>query len=235
MATSGTYSYNITADGLITDALRGLSVLEEGVSATTAQINDSLPACEMYLKSLSKYGLNLWTIHNEGETVPLVSGQNSYNVPVDTNKKGLKILEVVYRDSEGSDTKMIPLTREEYWNLSDKTSSGEPTQFFYDPNSQSTSKMYVWPTPDAISDDGTLRVVYQHHIEDINLAGNNIAVPTEWLETIKYGIMVRLAPMYGYPVQERSLLLREYREMLKESLDWDTEQESIYLQPADKS
>ena len=35
--------------------------------------------------------------------------------------------------------------------------------------------------------------------------------------------------MYGYPVQERNLLLQEYNQMLKDSLDWDTEQESIYF------
>jgi len=227
MATTNTYAYNITAAGLITDALRGLGVIEEGGTASSAQLADCLPSFEMYLKSLAKYGINLWTINNESEEITLSTPTVAYQL---TNP-ALKILECVYRDSSGNDTPMIALTRDEYWSLNDKDSTGEPTQYFFDPNSQAASKIYVWPAPDATADDGTIRVVYQHYIEDITSTSNNIDVPSEWLETIKYGLMTRLAPMYGYPVQERNLLLKEYRVMLKENLDWDTEQESIYLQP----
>lgn len=230
MATSGTYTYNISAQDLLTDVLRTLSVLEEGSVATTTQFNDSLPAMEMYLKGLSKYGLNLWTINSESESVSLVAGTSVYTVPSDGHR-GLKILEAVYRDTEDTDIPLRPLSRQEYWNLGTKVTTGEPTQFFYDPNSQSTSKMYIWPVPDTAAATGTLRVVYQSHIEDITSGTNTIDIPVEWLETIKYGIATRLAPMYGYPVQERNLLLREYEKMLKESLDWDTEQESIFLMP----
>lgn len=233
MGTSNTYSYNITASGLITDALRTLSVLEEGGEASATQITDSLPAFEMYLKSMSKYGLNLWTINNISETITLIAGQDLYGVPASSGK-GLKMVEAVYRSSDGSDVPLRALSREEYWNLGDKTTTGEPTQYFYDPSSfdlSSISLLYIWPVPDANAATGTIQAVYQKYIQDIADSANTINVPQEWLETIKYGLAVRLAPMYGYPVQERNLLLREYQQMLKESLDWDTEQESIYLQP----
>lgn len=230
MATSTTYDYNPTGAVLITDVLRLLGVLEEGNSASAAQITDSLPAFEMYVKGLSKYGLNLWTINSEGESITLVDGTASYA----TTNRPLKILECYYRDSDGNDTTMIPLTREEYWNLSDKDQSGQPTQFFFDPQDDGTdtsNTIYVWPVPDANFAD-ELYVVYQTHIKDVSDAldgTEEINVPQEWLETVKYGLATRLAPMYGYPVQERNLLLKEYQQMLKESLDWDTEQESIYL------
>lgn len=233
MATTGTYTYNPTGTILINDALRALGVLEEGVSATTAQITDSLPAFEMYIKSLTKYGLNLWTTATHQETV--VSGTYSFSP---TNKYS-KITDMVYRNSSGNDLVMHPLTREEYWSINDKDQSGEPNQYYYDPQETAAlSTIYVWPAPDATAATATsyFEVVGQILFEDVSssttTAAETIGIPQEWLETIKYGLATRLAPMYGYPVQERNLLLREYNQMLKENLDWDTEQESIFLQPA---
>jgi hypothetical protein len=234
MATTGTYTYNITGEDLIEDALRLLGVLEEGGTISTAQITDSLPAFEMYLKSMTKYGLNLWTINSQGEQITLVDGTSSYK----TTNPAIKILECYYRDSDGNDSTMIPLTRQEYWNLADKDQSGQPTQYFFDPKDDATdtssNTIYVWPVPDSsFADD--LYVVYQTYIQDASAdtttADEHINVPSEWMETIKYGLATRLAPMYGYPVQERNLLNQEYMLMLKENLDWDTEQESIYLRP----
>lgn len=231
MATTGTYAYNPTVATVITDALRVLGVIEEGKTASSAQITDSLPAFEMYMKGLGKHGLNLWTIATHEETV--VSGTYSF-IPT---KKFLKITDAVYRDYTGEDTTLIPLTREEYWNLSDKDQTGQPTQFYYDPQeSAAESKIYVWPSPDATAATATsyFEITGQILLEDVDSEGSGtytLDVPQEWLETIKYGLATRLAPMYGYPVQERNLLNNEYSLMLKESLDWDTEQESIYLQP----
>ena len=196
---------------------------------SAAQITDCLPAFEMYLKGLGKYGLNLWSI--ETEEITVVSGTYQHA----PTKKFLKITDAVYRDSTGEDTILLPLAREAYWNLADKDQSGQPTQFYYDPQgTAATSSIYVWPAPDSTAATATsyFEITGQVLFEDVGDGTKTLDVPQEWLETIKYGVATRLAPMYGYPVQERNLLLREYNQMLKENLDWDTEQESIFLQPA---
>jgi len=231
MATSGTYTYNPTASVLITDALRYIGAIEEGGTATDSQITDCLPSFEMYIKSLGKYGINLWRISTE--SITLVSGTVSYTPTV----KYLKMTDVIYRDSDGQDNRLIPLTRQEYWDLPDKdSSSSEPTQFYYDPQiSASGSTLYIWPVPDSTGADNgeTLEVTGQLLEQDIGSGSKTIDIPQEWLETIKYGLAVRLAPMYGYPIKERSMLYKEYDVLLRESLMWDTEQESIYFQPSD--
>lgn len=230
MASTGTYTYNPTGSTLIEEALRLLGVLEEGGSVTEAQITDSLPTFEMYVKGLSKYGLTLWTVETQNNT--LVDGTCSY-VPA---KKALNISDIVFRDSDGNDTILIPLTRNEYWDLNDKNQLGQPTQFYYDPQEdQAGSTIVLWPCPDSNNAGNGETIEYKSQIllEDVSstttTATETIDVPQEWLETIKYGLATRLAPMYGYPVQERNLLLQEYNVMLKDSLDWDTEQESIYI------
>ena len=228
MATSGTYTYNISASGLITEALRILGVLEEGSTASSAQLSDSTPAFEMYLKGLGKYGLNLWTTATE--SITLVASDGTYT----PTKKFLKITDLVYRDSSGEDTPLMPLTRDEFWRLSDKDDTGTPTQYYYDlQESQSACVIHIWPYPDSNNSGNgeTIKVTGQRYIEDISDTSNTIDIPQEWLETIKYGLATRLAPMYGYPVQERNLLDKEYSIMLEDSLSWDTEQESIYIQP----
>ena len=231
MATTGTYTYNITAAGMITEALKILGVAEEGVSATQSQITEALPAFEMYIKSLGKYGLNLWTIQTE--SIALTASDYTY---VPTNKF-LKITDLVYRDSSGEDTRMEPLTRQDYWDLPNKTDTSTlPTQFYYDPQrTQSTSTIYIWPAPDSTGAGGTLEVTGQLLFQDVDTAGDgssNIDVPQEWLETITYGLAVRLAPHFGLDMVQRSVLRKEYQQMLQENLAWDTEQESVKFAPS---
>ena len=233
MSTTGTYNYNITAAGMITEALKILGVAEEGVSATSSQITEALPAFEMYIKSLGKYGLELWTIQTE--SITMVASTYSY---VPTNKF-LKLTDVVYRDSSGEDTRMEPLARQEYWDLPNKDdTSSMPTQYYYDPQrTQALSTIYIWPAPDSTGAGSgeTMEVTGQLLFQDIDTAGDgssNIDVPQEWLETITYGLAVRLAPHFGLDMVQRSVLRKEYQQMLQESLSWDTEQESVKFAPS---
>ena len=83
----------------------------------------------------------------------------------------------------------------------------------------------------APRDYGELIISGTVPIDDIVSGANYIALPNEWLETIKYGLAIRLAPMYGYPLQDRYWLSKEYNQLLSENLAFDTEQESIYFQP----
>lgn len=227
MATTGLYNYDPTVSQMVDEALRLISVLEEGVSATATQLADSIPAFEMYIKSLGKYGLNLWAV--ETQSITLASTVNTYTP---TNKI-LLVTDVVYRDSDGLDTTMIGISRQEWWNLSDKNQTGQPTQYYYDTKEDAAeSKLYIWPAPSTShADNGeTVKVTGQILLENVGTAGTaTLDVPQEWLETVKYGLATRLAPMFGYPIQERTLLIQEYNQMLKESLDFDTEHTSIFL------
>lgn len=229
MATTNTYDYNPLASVYIDEALRILGVLEEGASASAGQITDATPTFEMYLKSLTKYGLTIWTIGTQSITT--VAGTCTYTP---TNKFA-KITDAVFRNSDGEDTILINLTREEYWNLADKDQAGQPTQYYYDVGElKGDCTLHLWPCPDSSNagNNETVELTGQLYIEDITTPGSyEIDIPQEWQETIKYGLATRLAPMFGYPVRERTLLLQEYQLMLKENLDWDTEQESVYLRP----
>jgi len=230
MSTSGSVNYNITAEDLITDALRVLGVIEEGGSASTSQKADCLPSFEMYIKGLQVEGLQLWATKSASISLTASDGTYTFSSTGDVTEKALKITDAVLRDTSNVDTTLMPLTREEWWALSDKTTAGFPTQYYYDPQ-LSSGNFNIWPTPDSTAAGYTIEVTYQRPLEDIDTVTNNIDFPQEWLETIKYGLATRLAPMYGYPVRERQMLYQEYALLLKRVLDFDAEQESIYFQP----
>jgi hypothetical protein len=86
-------------------------------------------------------GLNQWTIKQT--TVTCVSGTADYTLDADT----IDILSVVVR-RDNTDYGIERLSRDEYLNIPDKTSTGRPSQFFLD--RQITPVLKVWTTPDLV-------------------------------------------------------------------------------------
>ena len=238
ITTTGTYTYNLTGAEIITEALRVLGVLEEGGSASATQVSDSLPSFELYIKGLANHGLLLWSIANTG--VELVGGQASYELPEytapDTEPLYLPLrIHSAHITSLSGDSSLKLLTIEEYDSIPNKTTQGEPTSFFYGYKTGSSSwfnhRVHLWPVPATAGDPDYLVIRFEKPLEDVGDGTKNINVPPEWLETVKYGLATRLAPMYGYPVQERNLLNNEYKELLQNSLDFNVEVGSVYFQP----
>lgn len=174
MALSGQNKYSLSAGSLITDSLRTLGVIEEGGTASATQITDALPAFEMYLKSLTKYGLNLWTVQEEHvpiipNKVEYIAGEPNADVlssdafPIqDYFNRYTSITEVLYRDTDGNDQKLRGLSREEYYEITDKDAAGTPTQYYFDykigglsssRTGTNPSKLRLWPVSQPISEN----------------------------------------------------------------------------------
>jgi hypothetical protein len=121
------------------------------------------------------------------------------------------------------------LTRQEYNQLGNKTSSGVPVQLYYNPL-LTYGEINVFPVPDAtVAAAYTVKFVYQRPFEDFLISADNPDFPQEWLEALKYGLAVRLAPEYGLPVQERQLLGQEAKAAKDLALSYGTEEGSVYF------
>lgn len=232
MATSGSTDYNIDRNTLIKECLQLVEAIGEGQDPTATQYTDASRTLNLMLKAWQAYGIQLWK--EETISFSLTQGKQSYSIGLsgspDVNEaRPLKILEAVIRDSGDNDTNLIPLTRQEYWNLSDKTTEGFPTQFYYE-KSIPNGTFYIWPTADSTSaGSDTIYIVYQSPIEDVDAATDELDFPQEWYEAVKYGLAVRLAPVYGLDINRWQLLKREADEIIQLALSWDTEQESIFF------
>lgn len=78
MATSGSTDYIVTADDIITDALKVTTVLKVGQAASTDQITDGLRLLNLLAKHWQTDGLQLWA--RKRATILLELNKNTYNL-----------------------------------------------------------------------------------------------------------------------------------------------------------
>jgi hypothetical protein len=193
MAVSGSVDFNLSASEIIVEARRKIGIHDDEEPLENQDLQTGLRTMTMMLKTWQAEGVMCWTM-TEG-TLTLVQSDYDYvfgaggtftTVPLD-------ILDCrITRNS--SSIPMMRLSREDYYNLPDRSSEGYPTQFYYD-RQRSGGTLYVWPAPDASA--GTLNFTYRRLIMDMDASVDNPDVPQEWLDAMVYGLAKRLAENYG--------------------------------------
>lgn len=232
MSTSGTADFATSRYSIITRALRLLGVLASGMSPTTNQTNDAIYALNTLTKAWMADGLSLWAI--KSYTITLVAGTNSYRIgnteDVDTPKP-LKITQALNRNSTSNiDIPMRGLTRQEYNMLGNKTASGNPIQYFYDPQ-RVYGDLYLFPTPTSVeASANTILIYYQRPYEDFKSDTDEPDFPQEWFDALSYGLACRLAPEYGISLQDRKQLWQEMTIIKQEALNFGLEEGSMFFQ-----
>ncbi len=119
-----------------------------------------------------------------------------------------------FRNSDGTDRPVFLRSRDEFMNIPTKTAEGKINQVCYVTNNIDSGTMYVWPTPDSVSD--RLRFSYSRRIQDFDTSTDNADIPVEWLECLTKALMAAVAPAYGKPLQERQLLIADAAQALAE-------------------
>lgn len=232
MATSSSYDFTLTRDELILSSLRLLGVGHRGESVPADEINDASIALNIMLKAWQADGLQLWK--REEQSIPLVASQRVYTLGPTGDvvmQRPMRLLEVVRRDSNNTDVPLNPLSKNEYWGLSSKLSEGTPVSYHYDPQ-LTNGELSVWQVPSTTTAaEYTLEIVYHLPFEDMDSATNNFDCPVEWLEAIKYGLAVRLAPEYGTDMPQYYALRKDFNDIYEKARSWDTEDTSIFFQP----
>jgi len=232
MSRSGSYDFNVTRDELIKAAFRLIGVGHRGESVPADEMNDAAQALNIMLKAWQADGLQLWK--RSEASITLSAGTSTYTLGPTGSivmQRPLRILEAVRRDSSNIDVPLNKLSKNEYWGLSDKSSTGTPVSYHYDPQLDN-GKLYLWQTPNAsAASEYTVEIVYHLPVEDMDSSTNNFDYPVEWLEAIKFGLAIRLAPEYGIDTPYQYRLQGQFDEIYDKALSWDTENTSVYFQP----
>jgi len=139
-----------------------------------------------------------------------------------------RIVECVRRNSSNSDISLFIGSREEYWNLSDKTSTGTPSQIFYD-QSLTNGKLYVYSVPDDSTD--SLEMIVSYPFQDMDSSTDNIDFPNYWYEAVIDGLAYRLGLEYRVPRDIRMELKANAIRSKEEAMNYDVEGVSIFFQP----
>ena len=225
MTTSGDATFTVTRDQIIKGALRCINAIATGETPTAAEISEGSEALNYMVKAWQAEGIGLWLYDTFALT--LVADQQSYTIGSGGDVNTVRPLDVIecrfHYTTDGNEIPMNKWSRQEYFDQSLKSSTGVPTQFYYDPQ-LSLGVLYIWPTWDttpAGSINGTLLTT----IEDFDAANNTSDFPPEWFECLKFNLALRLAPEYGK--EPSSLVVGLAMQTKDAAQSWDREKTGI--------
>ena len=216
MATSNSRDFDLDVAEIIEEAYErcGLEV-RTGYDARTARRSMNLMFADW-----ANRGLNLWTVAQA--TQALTSGTATYTL----TSNFADLLEVIVRDSSNTDLPLTKISRGDYLNLTNKTTTGRPTQYFFD--RQTTPTITLWPTPNDSTE--TLVFYYVNRIQDVDTLQNTTDAPFRFLPCMVAGLAYYTAMKKA---RERVQLLKVvYEEEFQRAADEDEDRVSLKLQPS---
>ena len=215
MATSNSRDFDLDVAELVEEAYErcGLEV-KTGYDAKTAR-----RSLNFMFADWANRGINLWTVQLGTQT--LTAGTTEYTLTADV----VDLLEVVVR-RDNTDFQVQRISRSDYQNLPNKTTSGRPSSIFVD--KQIIPKINLWPAPENSTD--VLRYYFIQRIQDADAAVNNMDAPFRFLPCmaagLAYYLSVKKAP-------DRVQLLKSiYEEEFQRASDMDQDRVPTRLTPS---
>lgn len=129
-----------------------------------------------------------------------------------------------FDEGDSTDRPIQKLARGDYFDLPNKTQTGEVTNFHYDPQI-TNGVLYLWNAVSSI--DGVVKFTFRRAIEDFDAAGNNPDFPQEWIDALGWNLAKAMAPEFGVPTQRYNEIKAEAAEALDDVFGFDQEQASI--------
>lgn len=230
MSTSNSTNFNVTRNEIIHGALRILGVVGEGQTPSAQQYTDASEALNYLVKAWENQGVLIWCV--KSTDITLVAGTADYNIGLSQTvnvAKPLKIYQAFRRTTNNVDVPMTILSQQQYNMLGNKTSSGAPSQLYY--NSQRDyGTLSLYPVPDSTVTSDVVRIYYQRPIEDFDASTDNADIPQEMLRALKYDLANEMAFEYGLPATDRQVLEQRSERYKAEALAFNIEDTSYYFQ-----
>jgi len=231
VTTSGTQSFNLDLNNLIEEAFERCGAeLRTGYDMRTARRSLNLLTIEW-----ANRGINLWTI--EQGSIPLVQGQITYNLPVDT----IDLLDSVVRTQTGVEQTDINISRisvSTYATIPNKNAQGRPIQVWIDRQSGATEPttginyptINVWPAPDQ-SNFYTYVYWRLRRIQDAGNGTTTQDIPFRMLPCLVAGLAYYLAMKLPDALPRVEMLKMSYEEQWLLASNEDREKASLRLAP----
>jgi hypothetical protein len=231
MTTSGTQTFNLDLNNLIEEAFERCGAeLRTGYDFRTARRSLNLLTIEW-----ANRGINLWTI--EQGSIPMVQGQITYNLPVDT----IDLLDSVIRTQTGIDQTDINISRisvSTYASIPNKNAQGRPIQVWIDRQSGATEPVTginyptinVWPAPEQ---SNYYTYVYWR-LKRIQDAGNGTTdqdIPFRMLPCLVAGLAYYLSLKIAGAESRIEMLKMAYEEQWALASSEDREKAPLRLAP----
>jgi hypothetical protein len=231
--TSGTtiFDKNFSIDEIIEESYERI-----GITDIPGQyLKSARRSLNVLFQEWSNRGLHYWEVENNSLT--LVSGQSTYTMYRSTDDGASDataiygvddILEASYRNSSNIDAPLSKINRSTYQSLSNKSSTGQPTQYFVQRFiDKVTITLYL--TPGSTEAGNTINYYYVKRIQDAGVYTNAADVPYRFVPCMCAGLAYQLSVKFApQRTQELKLL---YEDELQRALAEDGSSSSSYITP----
>ena len=218
MPLSGSQDFNLNAREAITQTLRKMGVLGVAQVLDADEAEECRVELNTMLKGWQRKGPHLWKTV-EG-TIPLLANTASYNLAATLNP--LRIMSLRYRDASLRDLPMRLFTREEYFDLPMKSSTGIPTQYYFDAQ-RGAPTLYVWPLLTTVTTE-VLAATFQKRMDDIDDLNDDIDIAQENFDTLIYALAARLLDDYGVEGEVAKRIIGRSQGLLEDAMGFDREE-----------
>lgn len=243
----GQFQYSIgpgTTDSCadLTGSLNSTTLATSAVSsATTISVSSAAGFTASYqVGVVLDSGSIFWTTQNgaaSGTTITLASGltgsASGGNAVYVYQTQAIRPLRIVsgrrFAFINSIDTQMIAMSRIDYRNQPNKTSTGTITQFFYDPRggANTQGQVFVWPAPSDVS--SAFKFTWWRPVQDFTTAANIPDLPQEWLDALVWNLALKMAPEYDCSANRYEIIKDQAASSLDNVMGWDREPESYYF------
>ena len=219
-----TASFDLTIDDIAEEAYErcGLQV-RSGYDLQTAR-----RSLNLLLAEWANRGLNLWTIQLQEKTIAAnttsLTGTSLFGSNADDSQQIVDITDVVIRDSSNTDFSASSISRSTYLNYAVKTTSGIPSQYYFERTINPT--LFLYPAADTTY---TLRYYALVRMFDAGDYTNNTQIPFRFLPCMTAGLAYYIS-MKKSP--DRIQLLKQiYEDEFQRAAAQDGERTSLFLTP----
>ena len=230
--TSGTaiFDKNFSIDEIIEDAYERIGL--QGVSGN--QLRSARRSLNIMFQEWANRGLHYWEVANNNIT--LVADQAVYTMFRSTGDGtsdatavyGVDdVLEASFRNSN-VDTPLTKINRSSYQALSNKTSTGQPTQYFVQRFiDKVTITLYLTPGSDQAGK--FINYYYVKRIQDVGDYTNATDVPYRFVPCMVSGLAYYLSQKFNPQLVQQMKLL--YEDELNRALQEDGSSSSSFITP----
>jgi len=230
--TSGTaiFDKNFSIDEIIEDAYERIGL--QGVSGN--QLRTARRSLNIMFQEWANRGLHYWEVANN--SITLVADQATYTMFRSTGDGtsdatavyGVDdVLEASFRNSN-VDTPLTKINRSSYQALSNKTSTGQPTQYFVQRFiDKVTITLYLTPGSDQAGK--FINYYYVKRIQDVGDYTNATDVPYRFVPCMVSGLAFYLSQKFNPQLVQQMKLL--YEDELNRALQEDGSSSSSFITP----
>ena len=223
MAISGSKDFELDVADYVEEAFERCSL----ELRTGYDLKSATRSLNLMLAEWANRGLNQWTITQK--SIPMIQGTVTYNVDSVNPTATIDVLDVFIRQTIGGETTDMPLSRlsrSEYSNLSIKTTTGKPNQYFID--KQISPTITIWPSPDSSSTYTVLCNVLTR-MDDADVGANTLEMPFRFYPCLAAGLAYYMA-LKRSP-DKVSMLKQLYEEEFERALSQDQTRVSFRVAP----